>query len=144
LAAAAMNAPQAAASIEFADMPDDLPQQGDGGGSKSTAAGFSGLVKAKTQFTVHPNEFVTVVPAGPSNAMRAGASVSAQQGFGGINFGGISMPISITAPVSQDENGQQRIGMTREELADQMTDIINTDFKGMVTDTIREQVFEQT
>jgi TP901 family phage tail tape measure protein len=146
IADAAREAARAAAEIEFPDAPrgDGGGGGGGGGGSRSTASGFGGLVGATTRFTVHPNEFVSVIPAGKTNALRAGRDVSAQGGFGGFNlqFGDINLG-GISAPVERDAKGEERIGMTKQELADALREIIDEDFQGVVTDSMREALFEQ-
>jgi hypothetical protein len=142
---AANAAARAAASIEFPDFPggDDF-----GGSERSSASGFRGLLRNTTRFTAHAGELVNIIPAGVTNSLRAKrsqpSSVSAQSGFGGISIEMGGLQLAINAPVERGEDGQERIGMTRRELQTAMREIIDNDLGGMVTDSIREQLFEQT
>lgn len=143
---AANNAAKAAASISFPDFPDG----GDpfGGSDQSSASGFRGVINKTTRFTAHAGELVNILPAGVTNSLRAKRSspntVSAQSGFGGISIEMGGLQLAINAPVERGEDGQERIGITRRELQTAMREIIDNDLGGMVTDSIREQLFEQT
>ncbi len=143
ITAAALAAAKAAASISFPDFPD-----GGEGVDKSFASGFRGIINKTTRFTAHAGELVNILPAGVTNSLRARRSqpstVSAQSGFGGISIEMGGLQVAINAPVERGEDGQDRIGITKQQLVVAMREIIDNDLGGMVTDSIREQLFEQT
>jgi TP901 family phage tail tape measure protein len=140
IADAAKKAAEAAASIDFPSAPDYPGGNGGGGADKSAAAGWSGMIKRETDFTVHPGEMVNVFTAQQVAGMK-NDHVSAQEGFGGgitVSFGDQNINLPAGA-ATRGEDGETRVSISLEDLKEALRE----DREGIVQE-FRDVLFEQT
>ena len=145
IAAAAREAARAAKEIDF-------PEGAPGGGERSAAIGFSGLLSTDLAFQAHAGEIVNIIPAAEVRNMQArgGSIQSAQEGFGGISFSMGDLSVSIETAGRQGGGdaapgvGATETGISDEAFAAQLGRVILENIGNVVEDAVREALNEQT